>query len=85
VGTQTLRLLAVSDLSRANIEVLADSNSCYHMKRVAGLLIVPPDDAVKLGLPVVLASRGFAPEMIDQFRAISGYGAAVRSLFDGIL
>jgi SAM-dependent methyltransferase len=85
VGTQTLRLLAVSDLARANIALLADSNSCYHMKRVAGLLIVPPDDAVKLGLPVLLASRGFAPEIIDQFRAISGSGSAVRLLFDGIL
>jgi 2-polyprenyl-3-methyl-5-hydroxy-6-metoxy-1,4-benzoquinol methylase len=85
VGTQTLRLLAVSDLAKAKIAVLADSNSCYHMKRVAGLLIVPPDDAVKLGLPVVIASRGFAPEIIDQFRGISGSGPSLRPLFDGIL
>jgi 2-polyprenyl-3-methyl-5-hydroxy-6-metoxy-1,4-benzoquinol methylase len=85
VGTQTLRLLAVTDLSRANIAVTADSNPCYHMKRVAGLDILRPDDAVKLGLPIVIASRGFAPEMIDQIRATSGSGSAVRSLFEGIL
>lgn len=83
-GTQTLRLLATSRLADASIEVFTDSNSYYHMKRVAGRPILPPDDAVKLGLPVIIASRGFAPEIGDQIRANSGQNLIVRALFDGL-
>jgi hypothetical protein len=73
-----------SNLADASIEAFTDSNACYHMKRVAGIRILPPDDAVKLGLPVVLASRGFAPEITDQIRAIYGSDLHVRALFVGL-
>jgi SAM-dependent methyltransferase len=68
VGTHTSRLMATSRLKDANIVAFIESNSRYHGKRLHGRPILAPTALVDHSEPVLISSRVFQKEIVDQIR-----------------
>jgi SAM-dependent methyltransferase len=67
-GAHTLRLLATSRLSEANISAFVDSNPRYQGKRLHGVPIIAPIDLKGRPEAILLSSRVFQEEIEQQIR-----------------
>lgn len=67
-GAHTLRLLATSRLSEANISVFVDSNPKYQGKRLHGVPIIAPIDLKDRPDTILISSRAFQDEIKQQIR-----------------
>jgi len=56
-GTHTLRLLLTSELSKANILAILDSNSRYHGKSIHGFPIMSPKEFDNTGAAILISSH----------------------------
>ncbi len=68
-GAHTLRLLATSKLSNANIRAFVDSNPRYQGKKLNAITIISPQDLKKLSEPILISSRVYQEEIETQIRA----------------
>ena len=68
VGTHTTRLMATSRLAQARIVAFVESNTRYHGKRLHGLPIIPPEALKGRHEAVLISSRVFEKEIVDQIR-----------------
>jgi SAM-dependent methyltransferase len=69
VGTHTTRLLATSRLAETNIVAFIESNTRYHGKTLHGRPILPPEALRDRGEPVMVSSRVFQNEIVEQIRS----------------
>ena len=56
-GTHTLRLMLTSELSKANILAILDSNSRYHGKSIHGFPIMSPQEFDNTGATILISSQ----------------------------
>lgn len=56
-GTHTLRLMLTSDLSKANVVAILDSNSRYHGKSIHGFPIISPQDFHDSEATILISSQ----------------------------
>lgn len=70
VGTHTQRLLATSDLAKANITAYVDSNPRYHGKDLDGVPVINPKNLEKCPEPILISSRFFQKDIIRQIREV---------------
>ena len=68
VGTHTSRLMATSRLAETDIVAFIESNSRYHGKTLHGRPILAPEALKQRHEPVLISSRVFQREIIDQIR-----------------
>jgi hypothetical protein len=68
VGTHTSRLMATSRLAEADIVGFIESNSRYHGKTLLGRPILAPAALKNHPEPVLISSRVFEKEIIEQIR-----------------
>ncbi|MCX6921754.1 MAG: methyltransferase domain-containing protein [Verrucomicrobia bacterium] len=67
-GTLCQRLLATTDLSRANILAFIDSNPHYHGKILRGRPVLAPAELARYPEPVLISSWAFYEEICAQIR-----------------
>jgi FlaA1/EpsC-like NDP-sugar epimerase len=67
-GTHTRRLLATSRLASANIVAFVDSNPNYQQKKFNGIPIISPEQLVNYQEPILVSSRIFQSEIVEQIR-----------------
>ncbi len=67
VGSLTFRLLASSNLPKANIRCFIDSNKALQGKKINGIEVLPPDFFVERtdGLMVFISSHSYGKEIRD--------------------
>ena len=82
VGTHTQRLLATSTLSQANIRAFVDSNPRYQRKHMNGVPILPPAALKNRPEPILISSRFFQSEIIQQIRGELGLENELIMLYD---
>lgn len=68
VGTHTSRLMATSRLREANVVAFIESNAKYHGKTLMDRPILPPADLMTRGESVLVSSRVFQQEIVNQIR-----------------
>jgi SAM-dependent methyltransferase len=68
VGTHTSRLMATGRLAEANIVAFIESNSRFHGKLLHGRPILAPEALKQRSEPVLISSRVFQKEIVDQIR-----------------
>ena len=68
VGTHTSRLMATSRLADANIAAFIESNVRYQGKTLHGRPILAPSALPGRAEPVLISSRVFEKEIVDQIR-----------------
>ncbi|MEK6611337.1 MAG: class I SAM-dependent methyltransferase [Gemmatimonadota bacterium] len=68
VGTHTTRLMATSRLAGANIVAFIESNARYHGKTLRGRPIIAPEALREHREPVLISSRVFQHEIVQQIR-----------------
>lgn len=68
VGTQTQGLLADTQLERANIQAFVDSNPRYAGQTLSGRPILPTDALKNLAHDILISSRQFQNEIVNQIR-----------------
>ncbi len=68
VGTHTQRLLATSRLANANIIAFVDSNPNYQGKQLNNVPIIHPERLVGTSEPILISSKIFQSEIVDQIR-----------------
>jgi SAM-dependent methyltransferase len=68
VGTHTTRLMATSRLGEADIAAFIESNARYHGKTLQGRPILAPEALRDRDEPVLVSSRVFQQEIVDQIR-----------------
>jgi FlaA1/EpsC-like NDP-sugar epimerase len=68
VGTHTSRLLATSRLAEADIVAFIESNSRYHGRMLRGRPILAPEALKDHHEPVLISSRVFQKEIVEQIR-----------------
>lgn len=68
VGTNTQRLMATTELRRANIVAFVDTNPHYHGKTLDGRPILAPEAIAEHSEPIVIASIIYRDEIADQIR-----------------
>lgn len=68
VGSSTMRLLANSDLSKANIVAFFDSNPKYWGDSLIGKNIISLEELKKTDGVIFVTSKMYAKEIIDQIR-----------------
>ena len=56
-ATHTLRLMKTSDLSKANIVSIIDSNKNYHHKKLHGIEIIAPHDCVNKTATILISTQ----------------------------
>jgi SAM-dependent methyltransferase len=66
VGTHTQRLLATSNLAKANIRAFVDSNSRYQDKLINGLPIINPMDLDRYNEAILISSQVFQSDIKKQ-------------------
>ncbi len=69
-GAQTLRLLANSDLSKANIIAFVDSNPKYHGKKLNDISIISPEELKNMKETILISTRAYQNEIEDQIRQV---------------
>ena len=68
-GTHTLRLLATSPLSQANIVAFVDANPRYYGNELNGIPIISPADLTRYPqYSILISSRGFQNEILLNIR-----------------
>jgi len=67
-GTHTLRLLASSNLAKANVRAFVDSNPRYQGMHLHGVPVVPPEALVSMHEPILISSRAYQEEIALQIR-----------------
>lgn len=70
VGTHTQRLLATSRLKDAKIIAFVDSNSNYQGKQLNGVPIVNPERLMEMDDSILVSSRIFQSEIVNQIRFV---------------
>lgn len=70
IGTQTLRLLAISRISEANIVAFVDSNPKFHGKKLNGIKIVSPDSLKNMPESILILSWAYQNEIEHQIRNV---------------
>jgi len=68
VGTYTLRLLATTKLSEANIRIFVDSNPKYQGKQLNGIPIIAPANLEGRSEPILISSYVFQKDIQRQIR-----------------
>ena len=68
VGAHTLRLLANGGLDPARIAIFVDSNRKYQQRELRGIPVVSPDAVTSRNEPILISSRGFQFEIVNQIR-----------------
>lgn len=68
VGTHTARLMATSCLPDAQIIAFIESNTKYHGKVLCGRPILPPEALQTRAEPILISSRVFQDEIVQQIR-----------------
>lgn len=76
-GTLTRRLWP--ELASRGLRAFTDRNTAYHGATLGGVPILPPADAVALGVPIVVITAGDDDDVIAQARALGA--GDVRGLF----
>jgi SAM-dependent methyltransferase len=69
VGTHTTRLLATSRLAEVEIVAYIESNARYHGLTLNGRPILEPTSLKQRAEPVLISSRVFQDEIVDQIRS----------------
>jgi SAM-dependent methyltransferase len=69
-GTQTLRLLANTDLSRANITAFVDSNIKYQGNKLNNVQVISPDALKDHNEPILISTRVYQDEIEYQIKHI---------------
>lgn len=82
VGTHTSRLMATSRLAEANIVAFIESNARYHGKTLHGKPIIAPSALKERPEPVLVSSRVFQHEIVEQIRDTLGCANEVITLYD---
>jgi SAM-dependent methyltransferase len=67
-GSHTLRLLATSRLSQANVRAYVDSNPRYHGKQLGGVPIIAPEELRRRTEPILISSWVYQGEIATQIR-----------------
>jgi 2-polyprenyl-3-methyl-5-hydroxy-6-metoxy-1,4-benzoquinol methylase len=67
-GAHTLRLLAVTQLEKANIRAFVDSNPRYQGKNLAGVPIISPQALERDSGAILISSRVYQHEIEEQIR-----------------
>lgn len=67
-GTHTQRLIAAGILDPARIALIADSNAHYQGRTLRGVPIVPPAALAGRAEPILISSRTYQREMVEQVR-----------------
>lgn len=68
VGTHTQRLLAMSNLCKANIIAFVDSNCRYQDKSISELPIISPQELSQHSEPILISSQVFQDDIKRQIR-----------------
>lgn len=68
VGTHTQRLLATSQLKKANIIAFVDSNPNYQGKNINNVPIYPPEALANMSEPILISSRLYQDEIASEIR-----------------
>jgi SAM-dependent methyltransferase len=84
VGAHTLRLLATGGLEIAWVEAFVDSNSKYQRRELSGVKVISPEEVRSRPEPILISSRGFQREILDQIRNGLGLTNPVILLYDGV-
>lgn len=71
------------EFAKCNIAALTDRNTAYHGKRIGNVPIIPPHEAVALGLPIIVASVGSFAEIRDSIHAKYGEKVDIRPIISG--
>lgn len=82
VGTHTQRLLATSDLAKANIIAFVDSNPNYQGKEMNGTPIIKPEDLNIRKEAILVSSRIFQSDIINQIRNKLGLRNIIHTLYE---
>ena len=82
VGTHTTRLMATSRLRGANIVAFIESNTRYHGRSLGGRPIIAPETLRKHPEPVLISSRVFQHEIVQQIRVGLGCTNELLLLYD---
>jgi SAM-dependent methyltransferase len=83
-GAHTLRLLAVSNLSKGKIKAFVDSNPRYHGKRLHDAPIIAPTDLASYpsDYPILISSRVYQREIAKTIRESLGLPNEIVTLYD---
>jgi len=73
VGTHTQRLLATSQLNKANIKAFIDSNPNYQGKTINNVPIYSPDTLANMVEPILVSSRLYQDEIAHEIRVTLGF------------
>lgn len=82
VGTHTTRLMATSRLADASIVAFIESNARYHGRSLCGRPIIAPEALREHGEPVLISSRVFQHEIVQQIRDGLGCTNELLLLYD---
>lgn len=82
VGTHTRRLMVTSRLAEAAIVAFVESNARYHGRTLHGTPIVAPLEIRGYSEPVLISSRVFQQEIVDQIRNSLGCSNELIVLYD---
>jgi SAM-dependent methyltransferase len=83
VGTHTQRLLATSRLRNAKIIAFVDSNPNYQGKRLNGIPIIHPNRLIDMSEPILISSRIFQNEIVNQICSELKLKNKVYTLYEG--
>lgn len=81
-GTHTLRLMETSDLSKAKIIAFVDSNPRYQNKEIKGSPVIAPIEISKYPQPILVSSRVFQDDIVNQIRNVLGARNELILLYD---
>lgn len=82
VGTHTQRLLATSDLKKANIVAFVDSNPNYQNKLLNDVPIIKPEDLAGRDEAILVSSRIFQSEIVNQIKTGLGLKNVIHTLYE---
>ena len=80
-GTHTLRLMLTSELSKANVMAILDSNSRYHGKSIHGFPIISPQDFHDSEATILISSQTAEKEIMRHILEQLGWGNELVCLY----
>jgi hypothetical protein len=81
-GTHTLHLMETSDLPRVRIAAFVDSNPRYQNKEIKGVPVIAPAELTNYSQPILISSRVFQDDIVNQIRDIHGARNELILLYD---
>jgi cyclopropane fatty-acyl-phospholipid synthase-like methyltransferase len=69
-GTHTLHLMRTSDLPKVKIIAFVDSNPRYQNKEIEGIPVIAPNQISKYEQPILVSSRVFQDDIVNQIRNV---------------